>query len=95
MKHVHLKDVKFSVAARLNSGQLSLKEAVFEGMFCTLGEGEVDVVGAIEALEAAGYDGWYVLEQDTSIEGDVPEEGSGPVEAVAASLAFVQRIAAA
>jgi inosose dehydratase len=95
VRHVHLKDVKFDVAARLNAGELSLKEAVFEGMFCTLGEGEVDVVGAIEALEAAGYDGWYVLEQDTSIEGEVPSEGSGPVEAVAASLAFVQRTTAA
>jgi inosose dehydratase len=95
VKHVHLKDVKFSVAARLNAGEISLKEAVFDGMFCTLGEGEVDVVGAIDALEAAGYDGWYVLEQDTSIEGAVPVEGTGPVEAVAASLSFVQRATAA
>lgn len=95
VKHVHLKDVNFSVAARLNAGELTLKEAVFEGMFCTLGAGEVDVVGAIDALEASGFDGWYVLEQDTSIEGEVPAEGSGPVEAVAVSLAFVQRVAAA
>ncbi len=95
VRHVHLKDVDLSVAARLNAGELSLKEAVFDGLFCTLGEGNIDVAGAIEALEAAGYDGWYVLEQDVSIEGDVPAEGSGPVEAVAASLAFVQRVAAA
>ena len=93
VRHVHLKDVNFAVAAQLNAGELSLKDAVFKGLFCTLGEGEIDVVGAIEALEASGYDGWYVLEQDTSIEGAIPPEGHGPVEAVAASLSFVRDMA--
>jgi inosose dehydratase len=95
VKHVHLKDVKLAVAERLNAGELTLKEAVFEGIFCTLGQGDLDVTGIIEALEAAGFDGWYVLEQDTSIEGAPPVEGSGPVEDVAASLSFVQRAVAA
>jgi inosose dehydratase len=95
IKHVHLKDVDFAVAKRLNAGELSLKEAVFDGLFCTLGDGQIDVAGAIEAIEASGYDGWYVLEQDTSIEGAPPVEGEGPVLAVADSLAFVTRVTAA
>jgi inosose dehydratase len=93
VRHVHLKDVNFEVADRLNSGELTLKEAVFAGLFCSLGEGQVDVTGTIRALEAQGYDGWYVLEQDTSIEGTPPPEGSGPVEAVRVSLDYVQSVA--
>jgi inosose dehydratase len=95
VKHVHLKDVNLAVAKRLNDGEITLKDAVFDGLFCSLGEGQVDVVGAIEALEAVGYDGWYVLEQDTSIEGDAPVEGTGPVEDIAVSLSFVQRVTTA
>jgi inosose dehydratase len=95
VRHVHLKDVNLVVAARLNAGELTLKEAVFEGLFCALGEGQIDVAGTISALEAQRYDGWYVLEQDTSIEGTPPPEGSGPVEAVRVSLQYVQAVTAA
>ena len=85
--HVHLKDVAVNVAARLNSGELSLMEATFAGMFQPLGLGDIDVAAVIDALESGGYRGWYVLEQDISISGDEPpEEGSGPVEDVAVSL---------
>ena len=49
------------------------------------------VAGAVQALEAQGYDGWYVLEQDTVLEGD-PPPGSGPIEAAAASLAFLKDV---
>jgi inosose dehydratase len=41
------------------------------------------------ALEELGYDGWYVLEQDTALTQGVPAEGSGPVEDVQKSLAFL------
>lgn len=92
VRHVHLKDVDFAVAERLNSGELTLKEAVFEGMFCSLGAGQVDVSGTIEALEARGFDGWYVLEQDTSIEGTPPPEGFGPIEAIRVSLDYVRSL---
>ena len=63
--HVHLKDVD---AARGRAGARRRDRpsatAVRDGMFRPLGEGDVDIAAMVRTLEAAGYDGWYVLEQD-------------------------------
>jgi inosose dehydratase len=90
-KHVHLKDVNLATAELLNGGELSLMAAVFAGLFRSLGEGDVDIAGVLQTLAAANYDGWYVLEQDISIDGEAPPEGTGPVEDIAVSLAFVRK----
>ena len=34
------------------------------GLFCALGQGDVDLVGFCRGVEAIGYDGWVVVEQD-------------------------------
>ena len=34
------------------------------GLFCELGQGDVDFAGFKAALEGRGYDGWIVVEQD-------------------------------
>ena len=34
------------------------------GLFCALGDGDVDLEGFCGALGDAGYDGWVVVEQD-------------------------------
>jgi inosose dehydratase len=67
IRHVHLKDVDGSVAARLRADELSLVEAVQAGLFRPLGAGAAPVAETVAALEAAGYGGWYVLEQDTAL----------------------------
>ena len=36
------------------------------GLFTPLGQGDVDIAGVVSALESRGYDGWFVLEQDTT-----------------------------
>ena len=59
------------------------------GAFRPLGEGDVDVGLLLDALEGAGYSGWYVLEQDTVVESE-PQEGEGPILNVGKSLAFVE-----
>jgi inosose dehydratase len=38
------------------------------GLFCALGEGDVDLDGFCAALGARGYDGWVVVEQDRVLE---------------------------
>lgn len=88
--HVHLKDVVLALAEQMNQGDLTLMQATFAGMFCNLGAGDVDVAGVMRSLSARNYTGWYVLEQDISINGEPPREGSGPVEDVAVSLAFAR-----
>lgn len=78
--HTHLKDVDASVAARVQAGRLTYTEAVRQGMYRPLGAGDVDVAAIVGHLRQRGYDGWYVMEQDTIL---VEEPaGRGPVEDV-------------
>ena len=82
--HVHLKDVTAAVARKVASGETTYTEAVAGGLYRPLGQGDVDVAGVVGALEAVGYRGWYVLEQDTIL--DAPPRDEGPVRAVRESL---------
>ena len=38
------------------------------GLFCALGDGDVDLAGFCAALTERGYDGWVVVEQDRVLE---------------------------
>ena len=40
------------------------------GLFCALGQGDVDLAGFCGAVEALGYDGWVVVEQDRVLAGE-------------------------
>jgi inosose dehydratase len=65
--HVHLKDVDPTVLTRLSDGALSgLGEAVDQRIFTELGAGMLDLMGVVRALAARGYDGWLMIEQDSS-----------------------------
>ena len=89
--HVHLKDVDAAGAARVRAGETSFGAAVRAGMFRPLGEGDVDIAGMVRTLEAAGYDGWYVLEQDVMLGG--PEDEVAPYADVRTSLDFLTEVA--
>ena len=52
-----------------------------------------ELVLALGLLTAAGYDGWYVLEQDTILT-EQPEDGAGPVSDVAASIHYLRSLQA-
>jgi inosose dehydratase len=82
--HVHLKDVTATVAHKVASGEITYTEGVAGGMYRPLGQGDVDVAGVVGALEGVGYQGWYVLEQDTILH--APPADEGPVRAVRESL---------
>jgi inosose dehydratase len=89
IQHVHLKDVDKNLAERVVSGVLAYEWAVGDGLFRPLGEGDVDVGRVLGILDGAGYDGWYVLEQDLILDG---KPGDGPAREVGKSLAFVTEI---
>ena len=67
--HVHLKDVDAARPRGCVPGETTFGDAVRDGMFRPLGEGDVDIEAMVRTLEAAGYDGWYVLEQDVMLDG--------------------------
>jgi inosose dehydratase len=89
--HVHLKDVDSALAARVRQGESSYHRAVTAGLYRPLGEGDVDLKAVIMALEDAGYDGWYVLEQDVVL-GDEPEPGRGPVVDASVGMRWLENL---
>lgn len=93
--HLHLKDVDLAWARKVQAGDVGYTEAVAAGMYVPLGEGDVDIAAIITALEADGYAGWYVLEQDTVLSADPAEGGDGPdpVADVRASVAHLLDVA--
>jgi inosose dehydratase len=91
---VHIKDVDMAVAHRLLSGDLTLMTATQAGLFPAAGDGHVPISATIEVLEAAGYDGWYVLEQDVALTDGLPPEGEGPVLGVQRSVEYLRSLAA-
>jgi inosose dehydratase len=88
--HVHFKDVDASMARQVQSGRLTYTEGVREGMYRPLGTGDVDVPAIVGHLRARGYDGWYVLEQDTILT-DEPS-GVGPVADVNTSAEYLRTV---
>ena len=90
--HVHLKDVRAAIVESVRQGERTIRQATVDGVFCPLGQGDVPVRETIAALESAGYEGWYVLEQDTDLGSTVPELGSGPIEGARASVDFLRSI---
>jgi inosose dehydratase len=89
--HTHLKDVDAALAAKVQSGELTYTDAVRAGMYTPLGWGDVDIAGIVSVLRDNGFDGWFVLEQDTILDGE--PAGEGPVRDVLASVAFLQAVA--
>ncbi|MER7726307.1 TIM barrel protein [Streptomyces sp. NPDC096323] len=89
--HVHLKDVDAALAARVRAGELTYTEAVRTGLYQPLGQGDVDIAAITAALDAAGYTGWYVLEQDTVLDAE-PAAGEGPLADVVTSLAHLRKV---
>ena len=89
--HVHLKDVAAGHAARMRSGAIAYGDAVADGMYVPLGEGDAEIVSIIETLEASGYDGWYVMEQDVILREE--PDGDGPLPGIRQSLDFLLQLA--
>ncbi|MFB9926409.1 sugar phosphate isomerase/epimerase family protein [Amycolatopsis halotolerans] len=88
--HLHLKDVRGELAEAVRTGKLPYTEAVGKGLYVPLGEGDVDIEAMVRSVAGAGYDGWYVLEQDTALSDDSPIDRPG--QDVAASLSYLRKI---
>jgi inosose dehydratase len=88
--HAHLKDVDAVLARRVQAGQLSYTEAVRDGMYTPLGGGDIDIAGIVTALRSNGFDGWFVMEQDTILDAEPVDEG--PVRDVRTSVAYMKDV---
>jgi inosose dehydratase len=81
--HLHLKDCSAEVAAQARAQGWDYQTALRHGLFCELGQGVVDFPALLQALQAAGYDGWGVVEQDV-----LPSMGA-PLESAKRNRAYL------
>jgi inosose dehydratase len=65
---VHIKDVRLGVLETVKAERADSLTAWRRGLFCALGDGDVDLDGFCAELSARGYDGWVVVEQDRVLE---------------------------
>jgi inosose dehydratase len=90
--HTHLKDVDQSWAERVHAGEQTYTDAVRAGMYRPLGQGDVDIAAIVTTLEAGGYDGWYVMEQDTVL--GSAQDAEAALHDVRTSVDFLRTLAA-
>ena len=62
--HVHFKDCQPAVAAKSRMEQWDYFTSIQNGIFCELGQGDVNFPLIKAELENIGYEGWIVVEQD-------------------------------
>jgi inosose dehydratase len=62
--HVHLKDVRKAVLARVEPEKMSFLAAVREGVFTVPGDGMIDFGPVFKILEENVYKGWFVVEAE-------------------------------
>jgi inosose dehydratase len=91
VSHVHLKDVDPAAASAVRDGRTTYTAAVKDGLYRPLGQGGLDLAALVTDLESAGYDGWYVMEQDTVLTAE-PPPGEGPLADVRESLRWLAAV---
>jgi len=71
VNHVHLKDVDFDELSLVLAAGGGMTEVWSSGAFVAFGAGQIDLTGVMTVLEASGFDGWIVIEQDVLPGADV------------------------
>ena len=64
--YVHIKDVDEQLLLESREEGWSFYDALKKFIFVRLGEGMVNIPAVIQALKGHRYDGWLVVEQDTT-----------------------------
>ena len=66
VSYMHFKDVNTNIWERVKSENLSIQEATAMGVFCDLGEGNVNYPELGKVLNDIEYSGWVIVEQDVA-----------------------------
>ncbi|SOE08626.1 2-keto-myo-inositol dehydratase [Hoeflea halophila] len=64
ISYMHFKDIDPEVKAAAIANRTGFYEACGQGIFCNLGDGDVDFLAVRQILLDAGFDGWCTVEQD-------------------------------
>jgi inosose dehydratase len=64
ISYMHFKDIDPKVKAEAIANRTGFYDACGQGIFCNLGEGDVDFPAVRQILLDAGFEGWCTVEQD-------------------------------
>lgn len=70
ISYMHFKDIDPAVKTKVVANRTDFYDACGQGIFCNLGQGDVDFPAVRQVLLAAGFEGWCTVEQDCDPEGD-------------------------
>lgn len=88
ISYMHFKDIDPKVKVDVISKQTGFYDACGQGIFCNLGDGDVDFPAVRQVLLDAGFEGWCTVEQDC----DPTIEGTDPLGDAKLNRAYLQSI---
>lgn len=87
ISYMHFKDIDPVVKARAVANRTGFYDACGQGIFCNLGQGDVDFPTVRQILLDAKFTGWCTVEQDCD-----PSMPGTPVEDATANRAYLESI---
>lgn len=87
ISYLHFKDISPSVKADVIANRTGFYDACGQGIFCNLGDGEVDFPAVRAVLLDSGFDGWCTVEQDCD-----PTLDASPVDDAKRNRQYLQSI---
>ncbi|MEP2029855.1 MAG: TIM barrel protein [Paracoccaceae bacterium] len=87
ISYIHFKDIDPKVKAQVVEERTDFYEACAQGIFCNLGDGDVDFPNVRQVLLDNGFDGWCTVEQDCDPEGD-----TSPIDDARLNRTYLQSI---
>ncbi|MEO0691890.1 MAG: TIM barrel protein [Pseudomonadota bacterium] len=87
ISYMHFKDIDPNVKADVIAKRTGFYDACGQGIFCNLGDGDVDFSTVRQILLDAGFDGWCTVEQDCD-----PEGTTSPVDDAHANRTYLESI---
>ncbi len=85
--YMHFKDIDPKVKADVIERRTGFYDACAQGIFCKLGEGDVDFPAVRQVLLDAGFEGWCTVEQDCD-----PAGNTSPVDDARFNHTYLQSI---
>ncbi|MEM9708560.1 MAG: TIM barrel protein [Pseudomonadota bacterium] len=87
ISYMHFKDIDPAVKSDVIANRTGFYDACAQGIFCNLGNGDVDFPSVRQTLIDAGFEGWCTVEQDCDPEGD-----TSPIDDAKANRSYLQSI---
>ena len=87
ISYMHFKDIDPKVKAKVVANRTDFYTACGDGIFCNLGDGDVDFETVRQVLLDASFDGWCTVEQDCDPAGD-----TSPIDDAKLNRRYLQSI---